>query len=78
MQTKLRAIGNSVGITIPASELKTLSAHIGDTIEINIVKVIKTPRSSWNDVSLWQNAKHEPLHLNDLSNNNFDENEWQW
>ncbi|WP_119328146.1 AbrB/MazE/SpoVT family DNA-binding domain-containing protein [Cysteiniphilum halobium] len=78
MQTTLRAIGNSVGITIPASELKSLSAQIGDTIEINITKVIKAPRSSWDDANLWQNSDLEPLHLNDLTDNDFDGKEWQW
>ena len=41
MQAKIRPIGNSLGITIPTNELKALSAHPGDIIEVQITRVIR-------------------------------------
>ena len=78
MQAKLRQIGNSIGMTIPASELKALCARPGDTVELQITKVIRNARVGWENPSLWKNVNEEPLHLESLSENNFDKKEWAW
>ncbi len=77
MRVKLRQVGNSIGLTIPASELKTLDAEAGDIVEIEIKQVIKTPRSEWEDPARWPGADEEPP-LEDTTESDFDRQEWQW
>ena len=77
MQAKLRQVGNSLGITIPANELKALSAHPGDIIEVQITQVIRQVRGDWDNPSLWKGADTEANLLEDIQND-FDDEEWQW
>ena len=53
MQIKLRQVGNGVGLTLPASELKAISAEVGDTIELDIKRVVRHVRDGWEDAALW-------------------------
>lgn len=79
MQAKLRHVGNSVGVTIPASELRILDAHPGDIVEVQITRVVRQARSGWNDPTRWQGADNEPLHLDGLPDNEFDsDGHWEW
>jgi antitoxin component of MazEF toxin-antitoxin module len=79
MQVKLRQIGHSIGMTIPAHELKAIGAHLGDTLEVDIMSVVKQPRSDWDNDRLWKAALQAPIHLDDsLAQNDFDKTEWQW
>ena len=78
MQAKLRQIGNSIGMTIPSSELKALCARPGDTVEVQITKVVHHVRAGWDDPKVWHDANKVPLHLENLSGNDFDEQEWVW
>ena len=78
MRIKLRQVGNSVGLTIPANELKAIKAQVGDMVELEITQVIRPPRSSWNDSRQWQGADNEPLLLDDVEQTDFNEEEWQW
>lgn len=77
MQALLRPIGNSVGVILSASVLKALSAEPGDTVELEIKRIIPALRQGWENPALWQGASDEPLHLSD-SANAFDQEEWQW
>ena len=77
MHTKLRQVGNSVGLTIPASELKRIGAKAGDIIDLKINKVIRHARSGWHDSSRWLGAKDAPLLL-DSEQSTFDNEDWQW
>ena len=77
MQAKLRQVGNSVGMTIPASELKRLSVGPGDTVELQITKVVRGVRQGWENPQAWSGADAEPLHL-DAVENDFDAEDWQW
>ncbi len=45
MQVTLRQVGNSIGLTIPTSELKLMNAHVGDLVEIEIKRVIRHARA---------------------------------
>ena len=78
MRVKLRQVGNSVGLTIPASELKAIEAQVGDMVELDIKQVIRPSRESWVDPGQWQGADKEPLLLDDVPEADFDEQEWQW
>lgn len=78
MQVKLRQVGNSIGLTIPASELKVLAARPGDTVELQIIRVIRHARAGWDDPQLWQGTHTEPLLLGNLPENDFDTEDWQW
>ncbi len=78
MQLKLRPIGNSVGLTIPASELRAFDAKSGDIIELEIKCVIRNHRSEWNNPKLWQDSEKEPLLLEGSGENTFDDEEWEW
>lgn len=78
MRAKLRQVGNSIGLTIPASELRALEAEVGDEVELDIVQVIHRPRAAWDDPGKWQGAKEENLMLGEQLDSDFDGGEWQW
>jgi antitoxin component of MazEF toxin-antitoxin module len=78
MRAKLRQVGNSVGLTIPASELRALEAEVGDEIELEIVRVVRPLRVAWNDPGKWQGAGEEELLLDDQPPTDFEADEWQW
>ena len=79
MQAKMRAVGNSIGLTITASELKAFSAKAGDIVEIEIKHVVRHVREGWEKDELWQGAQDEPLLLNDVADPGFDDSgEWVW
>lgn len=78
MRAKLRQVGNSIGLTIPANELRALEAEVGDEVEVEIIRVIHRPRLAWDDPVRWQGAGEEPLLLDDLPPSDFDTKDWQW
>ena len=78
MRAKLRQVGNSIGLTIPASELRALEAEVGDEVEVVIVRVIHRPRLAWDDPARWPGSSEEPLLLEDLPPSDFDNEDWQW
>ena len=76
MKTKLRKIGNSLGITIPSGELRELGASTGDMLEVEILRVLPTTRSGWDNAEAWRNSSEKEF-LIDIDNE-FDETEWEW
>jgi hypothetical protein len=78
MQVKLRQVGNSIGTTFPAGELKVLGLNPGDIVDIEIIRIVRHPRSTWNNDSCWLGCNDEPHYLEDLPTNDFDDKEWQW
>ena len=78
MQVKLRQVGNSVGLTIPSSELKSINAKPGDVIEFEIKRVVRHVRANWEDAALWQGANDEPMLLEGAPESSFDDDEWEW
>lgn len=78
MQAKLRQIGNSIGMTIPANELKALCARPGDTVELHITKVIRHARTDWENPNRWKEVNKEPIHLENIPDNHFDKEGWIW
>ena len=76
MKLKLRKVGNSLGITIPASQLKALGASSGDLLELELIRVIPATRSGWDKPEAWTGSDIEPLYLD--VDNEFDELEWEW
>ena len=78
MRAKLRQVGNSVGLTIPASELQALDAQVGDEVELEIKQVFHRARVQWNDPEKWQGVKEEPILLEGNQENTFDNEDWEW
>jgi len=78
MRAKLRQVGNSVGLTIPASELRAMEAEVGDMVELEIKQVIRPARHTWDNRDRWQGVEQEPLLLEDELETGFDKEEWQW
>ena len=78
MRARLRQVGNSIGLIVPASELRAISAGAGDIVEIEIRQVERGSRSGWNDPSRWQGGEEEPLLLAGAPQNAFDDGEWEW
>jgi antitoxin component of MazEF toxin-antitoxin module len=77
MQVKLRQVGNSIGLTIPNSELKLMDAKVGDVVEIEIKRVIRHVRTNWDNAELWPGADKESLLLDGLPASESDK-DWQW
>jgi len=78
MRAKLRQVGNSVGLTIPASELQSIEAQVGDEIELEIKRVIHYVRVEWNDPERWQGVNEESMLLDGAQKSTFDNEEWEW
>lgn len=78
MQVKLRQVGNSIGLTIPSSELQSLNAKAGDIVELEIKRVVRHVRAGWDDPTRWHGANDEPLLLDGTDESSFDNEEWQW
>jgi len=78
MRAKLRQVGNSVGLTIPASELQALDAQVGDEVELEIKQIFHYARAEWNDPEKWQGVKEEPMLLDEDQKNTFDDEDWEW
>ena len=78
MKAKLRRVGNSIGLTIPASELRAIDAGNGDIVEVELRKVIRSVRGGWADPEQWQGAESETMLLDVEPVNNFDDKDWQW
>ena len=49
MRARLRQVGNSIGLIVPASELRAISAGAGDIVELEIRQVERAARLGWND-----------------------------
>lgn len=77
MQVKLRQVGNSIGLTIPTSELKQMNATVGDLVEIEVKRVIRHARANWDNPALWAGANVEPMLLETAAAPEFDK-DWQW
>lgn len=78
VQVKLRQVGNSVGLTIPSSELQSMNAKAGDIVELEIKRVVRHVRAGWDDAALWDGADDEPLLLDGSTKSSFDSDEWEW
>ena len=78
MRAKLRQVGNSVGLTIPASELQALGAQVGDEVELEIKQVFHYARAQWDDPEKWQGVKEEPILLDGIQETTFDNKDWEW
>lgn len=78
MRARLRQVGNSIGLIVPAHELRAISATAGDVVDLEIRSVVRGARSGWNDPSRWMGAAEEPLLLADVPDTAFDDGEWEW
>lgn len=78
MRARLRQVGNSVGLIVPAHELRAISAAAGDVVDLEIRSVVRGARSGWSDPSRWTGAEEEPLLLAGASETAFDDGEWEW
>ncbi len=75
MEAKLRQVGNSLGFTLPAAELKAFNARPGDILELEIKRVVCHARADWDSASQWPGADEESVIAEDTA---FDRDEWQW
>jgi len=78
MEVKLRQVGNSIGVTIPSSELRSLQASAGDLVEIEIKRVVRKAREGWYSASLWQNAMDEPILLEGIPDSSLEDEGFDW
>ena len=78
MKAKLRRVGNRIGLTIPASELRALNAGYGDIVEVELKKVISSVRAGWADPMQWLGAESNSMLLDVEAANDFDDKDWQW
>jgi antitoxin component of MazEF toxin-antitoxin module len=78
MKAKLRRVGNSIGLTIPASELRAMEAGNGDIVEVELKRVIRSAREGWDDAEQWRGAENEVMLLDVEPVNDFDDKDWQW
>lgn len=77
--------GNSVGIRIPAAELKAAHLHIGIRFNITANKdgsltlqPIKNPQEDWLEAfNAIADAKKDKKLIEDFDND-FDKDEWRW
>jgi antitoxin MazE len=84
MKAELVRIGNSRGIRIPKPLIEQYG--FGDTVELLIEKdrlIItrsRPPRAGWQEAftAAAPSAETEPLLLESLSPNEFDQEEWNW
>lgn len=75
MEAKLRQVGNSLGFTLPASQLKELNARSGDVIELEIKRVVRHVRAGWSNADSWAGAAEESAVI---EHTDFDREDWQW
>lgn len=78
MRAKLRRVGNSIGLTIPASELRAIEAQNGDIVEFELKRVVRSLRAGWNDPGTWPGAPNETMLINVVPANDFDDKDWLW
>ena len=78
MRAKLRQVGNSIGLTLPASNVRTIDAEAGGTVEIEIKQWIKSPREMWDDPARWQGASDEPPLPKEEQETEFERADWEW
>lgn len=78
MRARLRQIGRNIGLIIPASELRALSAGAGDVVDVDIRPTARSVRAGWDDPSRWIGGADEPLLLEGAPDNAFDDGEWEW
>ncbi len=82
---KLIKWGNSLGIRIPAQDIKQAKAYVGEefTVTTNAdggftLTPVKNPQKKWlalfNEIA---DKEHDNLLVNQLEND-FDKDEWQW
>ena len=69
-KAKLRRVGNIIGLTIPASELRAMDA----ASEVELKKVIRSVRGGWSNPEQW----HGALLLDVEPVNDYDDKDWQW
>jgi antitoxin MazE len=77
--------GNSVGVRIPAVDIKTANAYVGKKFELSlgsqggfVLTPVKKPREGWLEAfNKMADARDSKGLLPDMENN-FDENEWTW
>lgn len=78
MKAKLRRVGNIIGLTIPASELRAMDAGDGDIVEVELKKVIRSVRGGWSNPEQWHGAESDNLLLDVEPVNDYDDKDWQW
>lgn len=82
---KLVKWGNSVGIRIPAQDLKIANVHVGEEFELKVnssgvftLTPIKNPQKGWLEAfNAIADANQDLMLINDVEND-FDKDEWKW
>jgi len=82
---KLVRWGNSIGIRIPAQDLQSIDAYVGEKFEIFTNEEggftmipIKNPQEGWLEAfNAAADADHDQLLIQNIEND-FDKDEWQW
>ena len=83
MKTDLVRIGNSRGIRIPKPIIE--QCQLGESVELRVeddkivISAHRAPRHGWNEAfTAAKRPAPDPLLLEDIPANKFDEEEWKW
>lgn len=83
MATKLRKIGNSLGVVIPKLLLNDANLSGDDLVNIYVqqgkivMEKANAPREGWEDIIRKAKEQEEPYFPSELENK-FDQEEWTW
>jgi antitoxin MazE len=83
MKTDLVRIGNSRGIRIPKPIIE--QCRLGDSVDLRIeddklvISAHRATRQGWSEAfTAAKRSMPDPLLLDDMPANKFDEEEWEW
>jgi antitoxin MazE len=83
MKTDLVRIGNSRGIRIPKPIIE--QCRLGDSVDLRIeddklvISAHRATRQGWSEAfTAAKQSMPDPLLLDDMPANKFDEEEWEW
>lgn len=84
--TQLVKWGNSVGIRLPAEDVKKAHAYVGEKFIVTAnrkggftLTPIKGPQAGWLEAfNVIADQDHDHLLIDDKIKNKFDEDEWTW
>lgn len=83
MVTKIRKIGNSLGVVISKSILVASDITDSDKVEVSyqkgkiIIEKVRSPRAGWAEMIATAKDSKEDLFPEEVVNK-FDEEEWTW
>ncbi len=82
IQTQILKIDNSHGIHIPRSLLEQIGINEAVEIEVQgdriVIRAALKPRADWEQAFAKMAEQHDDVLLDDITNTEWEELEWQW